>query len=84
MKPNNPGARPSHQEQLKQLYMNQKQTLDLFLKNGAISRAQYDKSLRDLTRKMDMDREPLPEASPSPPEKQPTLTRLSRQGGPEP
>ena len=66
MKPNNPGARPSHQEQLKQLYLNQKQTLDLFLKNGAISRAQYDKSLGDLTRKMGMDREPLPEASPAP------------------
>lgn len=42
----------SHEEQLKQLYLDQKHTLDLFLERGAISRAQYDKSLGDLTRKM--------------------------------
>ncbi len=41
-----------HKEQLKQLFLNQKQTLDTFLQNGAITKAQYDKSLGDLTRKM--------------------------------
>jgi len=30
------------------LFLNQKQTLDLFLEKGAISQAQYDKSLGDL------------------------------------
>ena len=45
----------AHEEQLKKLYLDQKHTLDLFLKNGAISRAQYDKSLGDLTRKMGME-----------------------------
>ena len=41
-----------HAEQLKKLYMDQKHTLDVFLANGAISKAQYDKSLGDLTEKM--------------------------------
>ncbi len=40
---------------LKELYLKQKQTLDIFLKNGAISQAQYDKSLGDLKKKMGMD-----------------------------
>jgi len=31
-----------------QLFLNQKKTLDLFLERGAISQAQYDKSLGDL------------------------------------
>ncbi|MBQ8630079.1 MAG: hypothetical protein IJ421_11480 [Prevotella sp.] len=35
-----------------QLFLNQKQTLDLFLERGAISQAQYDKSLGDLREKM--------------------------------
>ena len=34
------------------LYFRQKELLDTFLGNGAISRAQYDKSLGDLTVKM--------------------------------
>ena len=34
------------------LYLRQKQLLDTFLEHGAISRAQYDKSLGDLTVKM--------------------------------
>ena len=34
------------------LYFRQKELLDTFLANGAISRAQYDKSLGDLTVKM--------------------------------
>ena len=49
--------RPTHEEQLKKLYHDQKRTLDLFLSNGAITKAQYDKSLGDLTRKMGMGKE---------------------------
>ena len=48
---------PSHEDQLRKLYLDQKQTLDLFLKNGAITQVQYDKSLGDLTRKMGMEKE---------------------------
>ena len=44
----------SHEKQLKELYLQQKQLLDTFLEHGAISQAQYDKSLRDLTEKMGM------------------------------
>lgn len=47
---------PSHSEQLVQLYFDQKQTLDLFLERGAISKAQYDKSLGELTDKLQIDR----------------------------
>ena len=36
----------------KQLFLNQKQLLDTFLEHGAISQAQYDKSLGDLIVKM--------------------------------
>ena len=36
----------------RELYLKQKHTLDTFLEKGAISRAQYDKSLGDLTEKM--------------------------------
>lgn len=43
---------PTHEEQLVQLYFDQKQTLDLFLERGAISREQYDKSLGELTAKL--------------------------------
>ena len=35
-----------------QLYLNQKKLLEDFLERGAISKAQYDKSLGDLTEKM--------------------------------
>ena len=35
-----------------QLFLNQKKTLDKFLERGAISQAQYDKSLGDLREKM--------------------------------
>ena len=48
---------PSREDQLRKLYLDQKQTLDLFLKNGAITQAQDDKSLGDLTRKMGMEKE---------------------------
>ena len=44
----------SPEDKKKQLYLNQKQTLEAFLARGAISRAQYDKSLGDLTEKMGM------------------------------
>ena len=36
------------------LYLRQKQMLEDFLRRGAISRAQFDKSLGDLTEKMGM------------------------------
>lgn len=58
MVPNNSdSSTPSREDQLRKLYLDQKQTLDLFLKNGAITQAQYDKSLGDLTRKMGMEKE---------------------------
>ena len=44
----------TRREQLKKLFLSQKQTLDTFLANGAITKAQYDKSLGDLTEKMGM------------------------------
>ena len=37
-----------------QLYLEQKKTLETFLAHGAISKAQFDKSLGDLTVKMGM------------------------------
>ncbi len=39
-----------------ELYLNQVRLLDTFLKNGAITQAQYDKSFGDLTEKMGMER----------------------------
>lgn len=39
----------------KQLFLNQKQTLELFLERGAISQAQFDKSFNDLKAKMGID-----------------------------
>ena len=42
----------SHAEKNHQLFLSQKHTLALFLERGAISRAQHDKSLRDLEIKM--------------------------------
>ena len=45
----------SPEEKKKQLYLNQKQTLEAFLERGAISQAQFDKSLGDLTIKMGMN-----------------------------
>jgi hypothetical protein len=42
----------SADEKKRQLYLNQKQTLDLFLERHAISLAQYNISLYDLTAKM--------------------------------
>lgn len=45
-------AKLSPEEKKKQLFLNQKQTLDLFLERKAISQAQYEKSLGDLREKM--------------------------------
>ena len=39
------------------LYFQQKELLDTFLSHGAITSAQYEKSLGDLTRKMGMEEE---------------------------
>ena len=47
----------SPEEKKRQLYLTksrQKQTLEAFLERGAISQAQFDKSLGDLTVKMGM------------------------------
>ncbi len=49
----------SREEKMKELFLNQKHTLDLFLERGAISQDQYDKSLVDLIRKMGVDLESL-------------------------
>ena len=43
------------EDKKKQLYLQQKDLLDKFLKRNAITKAEYDKSLGDLTRKMGME-----------------------------
>ena len=45
-------AQMTPEEKKRELYRKQKELLDTFLLHGAISRAQYDKSLGDLTVKM--------------------------------
>ena len=51
----------NEQEKKEQLFRDQKKLLDTFLEHGAISQAQYDKSLVDLIIKMgirsDMDQQ---------------------------
>jgi hypothetical protein len=42
------------------LYQRQKETLDIFLQRGAISKAQYDKSLGDLKAKMGIRDDAVP------------------------
>ena len=44
----------SPEEKKKELFLRQKNTLDLFLERNAISREQYDKSLGDLKEKMNI------------------------------
>ena len=44
----------SYDEKNRQLFLQQKETLEMFLKRGAISQAQHDKSLHDLIEKMGM------------------------------
>ena len=45
------------EEKKKQLFLEQKRTLELFLERNAISKAQYDKSLGDLIEKMGINME---------------------------
>ena len=47
-----PLAQMAPEEKKHYLFLNQKKTLDLFLERGAISQAQYNKSLGDLRVKM--------------------------------
>ncbi len=49
------------EEKKRDLYLRQKQLLDTFMERGAISRAQYDKSLGDLTVKMGIGLKSEPE-----------------------
>ena len=42
----------TYEEKNHRLFLEQKKTLDLFLERGAISKAQYEKSLHDLIAKM--------------------------------
>lgn len=49
---NNTWGTMTYTEKNRVLFARQKQTLDLFLERGAISQAQHDKSLHDLTMKM--------------------------------
>lgn len=48
----NPYEQLKPEEKKRRLYETQKRTLDLFLERGAISKAQYENSLGDLTEKM--------------------------------
>lgn len=43
------------EEKKRQLYLEQKQLLQMFVKRSAITKRQYDKSLHDLTSKMGME-----------------------------
>lgn len=49
---NDEWAHLTHEQKNHQLYLKQKSMLDMFLEHGAISQAQHDKSLHDLTEKM--------------------------------
>ena len=42
----------THEQKNHVLFLRQKDLLDMFLKHGAITQEQYDKSLHDLTEKM--------------------------------
>lgn len=49
----------THEEKNHVLFLKQKEILDTFLEHGAISKADHDKSLHDLTKKMgDADNTP--------------------------
>ena len=43
---------PTDEEKKHELYLKQKELLDTFLAHGTITKAQYEKSLHDLTVKM--------------------------------
>ena len=49
---NRENTAPVQNEKKHMLYLRQKELLDTFLAHGTITRAQYEKSLRDLTVKM--------------------------------
>ena len=49
-----PLAQMTPEEKKHYLFLNQKKTLDLFFERGAISQAQYNKSLGDLREKMEV------------------------------
>lgn len=51
----NKSIKTSEAEKKKQLYLRQKELLDTFLEHGAITKAQYNKSLGDLTVKMKIE-----------------------------
>ena len=57
MNPNESEEQLTHREQLKQLCPEQKRTLDLFPECDAISVAQHEKSLIDLTTKTGTEKE---------------------------
>ncbi len=42
----------SYEDKNRQLYLEQKKLLEIFLRRGAISKEQFNKSLHDLTDKM--------------------------------
>ena len=44
----------THEEKQEWFFREQKDTLDCFLKHGAISKEQYNKSLNDLKEKMEL------------------------------
>ena len=44
----------THEEKNQVLFQKQKEMLDLLMERGAISQAQHDKSLLDLTEKMNL------------------------------
>ena len=48
----------TYTEKNKQLFLKQKQTLEMFLERGAISKAQHDKSLHALIEKMGIEDKP--------------------------
>ena len=47
----------SAEEKKRDLFLRQKETLDLFLERGAISRAQYDKSQGELTARLGIEQQ---------------------------
>ena len=49
------GSRNMDNKKKRELFLNQKDTLDKFLERGAITKAQYDKSYGDLVKKMGME-----------------------------
>ena len=54
-KTNAKGIKPDAEKKKLDLFIQQKQTLDLFLEHGAITQAQYNKSLGDLKEKMGIE-----------------------------